>query len=90
MVLPAHLVETRAVIHDEILTGLTLGQADHQVLREIASGLHGDGWATHVPVLSELQLWKHLAAEVNHYRLSVDDYTNDLCSRDAVSVPNES
>lgn len=30
----------------------------------------------------ELRVWSRLSTEVGAYELTVDDYTNDLCSRD--------
>ena len=54
---------------------------DDEALR-IEVALHGDGWAEHTSLARELRTWARLAQEVNAYTGTVDDYTNDLCSRD--------
>lgn len=40
------------------------------------------GWAGHTSLDREVRSWNQLSAEVNTYEATVDDYTNDLCSRD--------
>lgn len=34
----------------------------------------------------ELRTWSRRADELNDYRGTIDDYTNDLCSRDALNA----
>ena|SRR5690348_15791550 len=48
----------------------------------ISADLRGEGWADHTSVERELRAWSRLASEVSAYPATVDDYTNDLCSRD--------
>ncbi|WP_404352349.1 hypothetical protein LG324_05390 [Phycicoccus jejuensis] len=51
-------------------------------VRNIESDMRAAGWAGHKGLDRELRSWNQLAAEVNTYEATVDDYTNDLCSRD--------
>lgn len=48
----------------------------------IGAGLRNEGWADHTSVEEQLRAWARLAREVSAYPATVDDYTNDLCSRD--------
>lgn len=48
--------------------------------------LHDEGWASHVTVGRLFQEWGQLAGEVEGYKLTVDDYTNDLTARDAIEL----
>lgn len=48
--------------------------------------LHDQGWASHVTVERLLQQWAQFAGEVDAYELTVDDYTNDLTTRDAIEL----
>jgi hypothetical protein len=47
--------------------------------------MHAAGWAAHTSLQRELQTWRDLAAEVASYTPTIDDYTNDLCSRDYIA-----
>ena len=60
-------------------TGLV---ADESEIQRIAAVLRESGWAHHPSLDRETRLWAQLSAEVNNYTATVDDYTNDLCSRD--------
>ena len=51
---------------------------------ELTQRLHECGWASHVTVGRLLRDWEQLASEVGTYKLTIDDYTNDLTSRDAL------
>lgn len=57
------------------------GQVD-----EIDRDLRAQGWATHVTVDSLLRDSKQLAASVDRYEMTVDDYTNDLTARDGLEL----
>lgn len=48
----------------------------------VSAALRKSGWAAHTSVARELACWERLGREVNTYDATVDDYTNDLCSRD--------
>ena len=50
------------------------------------SALRAQGWANHANLARELRSWVRVAAEVNTYPLTIDDYTNDLCSRDYLAA----
>jgi hypothetical protein len=52
----------------------------------LAERLHTDGWATHVTVERLVRDWQKLAASVRDYRMTIDDYTNDVTSRDALEL----
>lgn len=43
------------------------------------------GWANHTSLRRELRAWSRLAAEVDSYEGTIDDYTNDVCSRDYIA-----
>lgn len=58
---------------------------DDEVKREEAA-LRGEGWADFTSLSRELAAWGRLADEVSIYRATVDDYTNDLCSRDYLAA----
>lgn len=55
---------------------------DASEVRRIESDMRAAGWASHTSLDREVRSWNRLAAEVNTYEATVDDYTNDLCSRD--------
>lgn len=48
----------------------------------IEASLRGEGWAAHTSLEREIDTWANLASDVASYRMTIDDYTNDLCSRD--------
>jgi hypothetical protein len=59
--------------------------ADEQaVLDEIGRRLRADGWADHVTAAWLLTRWDELAASVDGYELTIDDYTNELMARDGL------
>jgi hypothetical protein len=58
---------------------------DESEVRRVEVALQEKGWAKHASLERELRLWAQLAQEVNAYPLTVDDYTNDLCSRDYIA-----
>lgn len=49
---------------------------------DLSEALRRAGWAPHTSVVRELACWERLGREVNLYKATIDDYTNDLCSRD--------
>lgn len=48
--------------------------------------LQDEGWAPHVEVGQLFQEWGQLAVTVDAYELTIDDYTNDLTARDAITL----
>lgn len=54
-------------------------------VREIEVVLAQAGWAEHARLEREIRVWSRLARGVNAYDATVDDYTNDLCSRDYIA-----
>ena len=63
-----------------------LCMTDEDEVQRIEAVLHDEGWADHTSLARELRGWARLAEEVNAYTGTVDDYTNDLCSRDYLEV----
>jgi len=60
--------------------------ADEDEVQRIEEALRDDGWADHASLNRELRAWARLSEEVNTYTATVDDYTNDLCSRDYLAA----
>lgn len=58
---------------------------DEAAVRQIECALAQAGWAENARLEREFQVWSRLAQEVNAYTATVDDYTNDLCSRDYIA-----
>ncbi len=56
------------------------------LVADIERGLRAEGWAEHTSVSHELQMWARLGQTVGTYSMTVDDYTNDLCSRDYLDL----
>jgi hypothetical protein len=46
----------------------------------------GRGWATPLTVQRLLRDWQDLAIEVDRYVSTIDDYTNDLTTRDGLEI----
>lgn len=65
--------------------GETWSVVDASEVRQIEVALAKAGWAAHVRLEREVQLWSRLAHGVSAYAMTVDDYTNDLCSRDYIA-----
>jgi hypothetical protein len=59
--------------------------ADENEVRRIEVALREAGWASHTSLARELRVWTRLSQEVNAYTATVDDYTNDVCSRDYIA-----
>lgn len=55
---------------------------DESEVQRIEAALRESGWADHTSLDREARVWTRLSEEVNNYMATVDDYTNDLCSRD--------
>lgn len=55
-------------------------------LDEIGRHLRAKGWAVRVTGLEVLQEWQRLASSACYYEWSIDNYTNDLTSRDAIEL----
>ena len=58
---------------------------DESEVRRIEVALREAGWAAHTRLERELRVWARLSQEVNAYAATVDDYTNDVCSRDYIA-----
>ncbi len=58
-------------------------------MQRIEAALRDGGWAGHASLTRELRAWARLSEEVNTYTATVDDYTNDLCSRDYLAAVAE-
>ncbi|TXL57878.1 hypothetical protein [Aeromicrobium terrae] len=54
---------------------------DPEVL-EIQAVMRAAGWSGSTSILRELHTWLRLGHELASYEATIDDYTNDLCSRD--------
>lgn len=61
---------------------LNPSDSDRKVLIVIEDQLHSEGVAGHVTVRGLLRTWSWLADQAADYGDSVDDYTNDLTTRD--------
>jgi hypothetical protein len=66
--------------------GKTAAMADQGEAERIEASLRRAGWADHTSIRRELRAWARLAEEVATYGATVDDYTNDLCSRDYLKL----
>ena len=64
----------------------TFDNSEQAALDEIGRRLRAQGWAEHVTVARLLSDWRALASSVDRYRLTIDDYTNDLVSRDGLEL----
>jgi len=60
--------------------------SDQAVLDTLWDRLRAGGWAAHATVPRLSQDWRNLAVSVDRYRLTIDDYTNDLMARDALEI----
>lgn len=60
--------------------------ADQDEVQHIEAALRDAGWADHTSIARELRTWTRLVDEVNTFGATVDDYTNDLCSRDYLEL----
>ena len=65
---------------------LQFSTSEQAVLDEIGQRLRARGWAEHVTVMRLLRSWHELSVSVDQYRMTIDDYTNDLTSRDALEI----
>lgn len=66
--------------------GWLMGETDvvtvENEVQRIEDELRQSGWAVHASIEREVRNWTRLSESVNTYKLTVDDYTNDLSSRD--------
>jgi hypothetical protein len=60
--------------------------SDQAAIDAMRDRLRAQGWASHVTVPGLLRTWRDLAISVNRYRLTVDDYTNDVTARDGLEI----
>jgi hypothetical protein len=59
---------------------------EQALLDGLGASLRARGWDRQVTVERLLRDWAALASSVERYPLTVDDYTNDLCSRDGLAL----
>jgi hypothetical protein len=57
-----------------------------EVDRDLSAQGWGKGWAVPLTVVWLLRNWQIIAEKVNQYDLTIDDYTNDLTTRDALDI----
>ena len=62
------------------------GMPDLRPISQIEEDLRAEGWADHTSLAMQLTLWDRLGHGVASYSMTVDDYTNDLCSRDYLEI----
>ncbi len=60
----------------------TAAVKDADEVERLEAALRESGWADHTSISRELRAWCLLSEEVSTYAATVDDYTNDLSSRD--------
>src|SRR5579862_2253670 len=65
---------------------LGLSGSEQNTLDEIGAQLRARGWADHVTVPYLIRQWDRLSACIDRYTLTVDEYTNDLTSRDGLEI----
>jgi hypothetical protein len=53
---------------------------------DLSSRLHAAGWSSRVTVKRLIDGWRYLAATVGAYRMTIDEYTNDVTGRDALEL----
>src|SRR5690349_15802528 len=61
--------------------GSDFNVADQGPVRSFEEAMRREGWAAHVTVAGSRDVWRQLAAGINTYKLTIDDYTNDLYAR---------
>lgn len=59
---------------------------DLRPIAQIEQDLRAEGWADHTSLARQLTVWDRLGHGVSSYSMTVDDYTNDLCSRDYMEI----
>ena len=64
----------------------TFSTCEEATLEEISHRLGARGWAKHVTAQRLLSDWRELSMSVDRCEMTVDDYTNDLISRDGLEV----
>lgn len=62
------------------------GADGNAALAVLDAVLHEDGWAAHYSTRSGLSTWFDVARQRWADSDTVDDYTNDLCARDALEL----
>jgi hypothetical protein len=64
----------------------TFSASEQVVLDGLNRHLRAAGWAEHVTVEWLLKDWRELSLSVAQYPMTVDDYTNDLTTRDGLEI----
>lgn len=59
---------------------------EQAALDRVGDQLRARGWAQHVTIPRLLKTWHAVSRGVDSYRLTIDDYTNDLCARDGLEI----
>lgn len=67
-------------------TESTFDASEYAILRGIDKQFHAEGWASHVTVDYLLREWRALSGTVGGYSFTIDDYTNDLTTRDGLEL----
>ncbi|GGR34986.1 hypothetical protein ACFOE1_01805 [Agromyces mediolanus] len=65
------------------------GAEANALLDALDAALHEDGWAAHYSTRRGLSTWFDVARQRWAGSDTVDDYTNDLCARDALELALE-
>ncbi|MBQ1540732.1 hypothetical protein C5708_01765 [Caulobacter sp. CCUG 60055] len=63
-----------------------LTASEREELAHAAASLRADGWADFITVERLLTEWIELSRTVDTYLMIVDDYTNDVTSRDGLEL----
>jgi hypothetical protein len=61
-------------------------QDELRTMESLAESLREEGWAKHVTVPRLLAGWRQLAETVNAYDGTIEEYLNDLTSRDGLEL----
>ncbi len=69
---------------DNSTPGFTASESE--ALADLTAGLISEGWADFVTIERLLSEWITLAQAGDRYQFSVDDYANDLTSRDGLEL----
>lgn len=68
----------------DCVAGFGVPEEHRSEAADLTARLHDAGWASQVTVERLLQEWDRSAGEVSEYVMTIDDYTNDLTSSDAL------
>jgi hypothetical protein len=66
--------------------GPSFTATEWEALDLIGQRLRAEGWAKHVTVARLIESWTELARSVDRCDLTIDEYTNEVTSRDALEL----